>query len=215
MPIRTNRGRAAVYRKLWGWPMRSPSHLVAVLVVVGAVVLTVGIVVPQLSGSGDDRSGAAAQTSTSSSAPGDETGDTGDSGTSEDGGTEPGTGSATADLPTRLPSPPQKPTSAAPSDDALDVADSWGKAWVHHPKGTTSDSWLDGLRPFTTEEYLVEMATVDPENIPATKVTGPPVPKQSYTSSVTANLPTDGGTLAITVIDTPQGWRVAFYEQVA
>jgi hypothetical protein len=32
---------------------------------------------------------------------------------------------------------------------------------------------------------------------------------------VTANLPTDGGTIAITVIDTPQGWRVAFYEQVA
>jgi hypothetical protein len=214
MPIRTNRGRAAVYRKLWGWPMRSPSHLVAVLVVVAAVVLTIGIIVPQLTGSGGQKSGAAAQTSGSSSAPAD---DTGDPATSEDGtgGAAPGTGSATSDLPTRLPSPPQKPTSAPPSDDALDVADSWGKAWVHHPKGTTSDSWLDGLRPFTTEEYLVEMATVDPENIPATKVTGPPVPKQSYTSSVTANLPTDGGTLAITVIDTPQGWRVAFYEQVA
>ncbi|HEY7597181.1 MAG TPA: hypothetical protein VH969_28810 [Actinophytocola sp.] len=214
MPIRTNRGRAAVYRKLWGWPMRSPSHLVAVVLVVAAVVLTIGIVVPRLTGSGGDRSGAAAQTTESTTAA------TGGAGTSEDGGTSAGTGgsadgSATSSLPTRLPSPPQKPTSAPPADDALKVATAWGKAWVNHPTGTTTDKWLDGLRPYTTDEYLVEMSTVDPANIPATKVTGPPVPKQSYTSSLTANLPTDGGTLAITVIDTPQGWRVAFYEQVA
>jgi hypothetical protein len=209
MPIRTNRGRAAVYRKLWGWPMRSPRHLVAIVLVVAAVVLTIGIVVPQLTGR-DDRSGGAAPTTDSTGATPDDTG------TSDEGGAPaPGTGSATEDLPTRLESPPQKPTSAPPADAALKVAESWGKAWVRHPKGTTNEKWLDGLRPYTTEEYLVEMSTVDPANIPATKVTGPPVPRQSYTSSVTANLPTNGGTLAITVIDTPQGWRVAFYEQVA
>jgi hypothetical protein len=214
MPIRTNRGRAAVYRKLWGWPMRSPRHLVVLVFVVAALVLTIGIVVPQLTGSGDEGSGrAAATTSDSSTAPGT----TGDPAPTGSGGesTPSGTGSATSDLPTRLPSPPQKPTSAPPADDALKVATSWGKAWVKHPKGTTAETWLDGLAPYTTEEYLVEMATVDPANIPATKVTGPPVPRQSFTSSVTANLPTDGGTIAITVIDTPQGWRVAFYEQVA
>jgi hypothetical protein len=215
MPIRTNRGRAAVYRKLWGWPMRSPRHLVILLLVVAAVVLMIGIIVPQVVGTGGGRPGAAAQTSdTTSDAAGSTGGD--DTGTSDGGAPATDTtGSASSDLPTRLPSPPQKPTSAPPADGALKVADSWGKAWVHHPAGTTSAKWLDGLKPYTTEEYLVEMSTVDPANIPATKVTGPPVPKQSYTSSVTANLPTDGGTLAITVIDTPQGWRVAFYEQVA
>jgi hypothetical protein len=211
MPIRTNRGRAAVYRKLWGWPMRSPSHLVAVVLVVAAVVLTIGIVVPQLTGSGDGGgSGAAAETTGSTTAT---TGQSSPDDTVSEGGGS--TGGATSDLPTRLPSPTQKPTKAPPAADALKVATAWGKAWVDHPTGTTNDKWLDGLRPYTTEEYLVEMSTVDPANIPATKVTGPPVPKQSYTSSVTANLPTDGGTIAITVIDTPQGWRVAFYEQVA
>jgi hypothetical protein len=195
--------------------MRSPRHLVIVLLVFAAVVLTIGIVVPQLTGSGDGGRGAAAQTRDTTSDAATETGGS-DPGTSDGGAAGPGpTGSATSDLPTRLPSPPQKPTSAPPADDALKIADSWGKAWVHHPAGTTTDKWLDGLKPYTTEEYLVEMSTVDPANIPATKVTGPPVPKQSYTSSVTANLPTDGGTIAITVIDTPQGWRVAFYEQVA
>src|ERR1700742_4373259 len=101
MPIRTNRGRAAVYRKLWGWPMRSPRHLVVLLVVVGAVVLTVGIVVPQLTGSGDGRNGAAAQTRDTTSDAAGETSD--DPGTS--GGGTPGTGatgSATTDPPTRL-----------------------------------------------------------------------------------------------------------------
>jgi hypothetical protein len=55
MPIRTNRGRAAVYRKLWAWPLRSPRHLamaafaLAVLAIalcsaaVPAVVATAGI----------------------------------------------------------------------------------------------------------------------------------------------------------------------------
>ena len=41
MPIRTNRGRVAVYRKLWGWPMRSPQHLIATALVVLAVVLSI------------------------------------------------------------------------------------------------------------------------------------------------------------------------------
>ena len=60
------------------------------------------------------------------------------------------------------------------------------------------------------------MATVDPANIPATKVTGA-AGAQAVVHELgrRSNLPTDGGTIAITVIDTPQGWRVAFYEQVA
>lgn len=210
MPIRTNRGRAAVYRKLWGWPMRSPTHLVVLLVVIAVLVIAISVIVPQLTGSTSGNSGAAAET----------TGQT----TTEDGAQAPGTtdeasapggrSSAATSLPTRIPSPPQSPTSAPPEPAALDVATRWGEAWVDHPEGTTPEEWLDGLRPFTTEEYMVELATVDLERVPATKVTGPPEVKESYTSSVSVNLPTDGVTLAITLISTPQGWRVAYYNQV-
>lgn len=210
MPIRTNRGRAAVYRKLWGWPMRTPTHFVIVLVVVAALILTIGLLIPRLTGS-DESSPGAAQTTTTTG----ETTTPGSTESQQPGSPPAGTGEATSDLPTRIPSPPQKPTSAPPADEALEVATSWAKAWVDHPEDGTAEEWLDGLRPFTTDEYMVEVATVDPRNVPATKVTGPAVPKESFTSSVTANLPTDGGTIAITVIDTPQGWRVAFYEQVA
>jgi hypothetical protein len=210
MPIRTNRGRAAVYRKLWGWPMRSPTHLVVLLVVVAVLVIAIGITIPQLTGSNSAGSGASAET----------TGQT----TTENGTEEPGTtdeqpasgsqGSADSSLPTRITSPPQSPTSAPPEPAALDVAEQWGRAWVNHPEGTTVEEWLNGLRPFTDEEYMVELATVDPENVPSTEVTGPPEPTESFTSSLTVRLPTDGATLALTLISTPQGWRVSSYEQV-
>jgi hypothetical protein len=94
------------------------------------------------------------------------------------------------------------------------VATKWGEAWVNHPEGTTLQEWLDGLAPFTTEEYLGELASVDPENVPATEVTGQPEPVESFTSSLKVRLPTDSVTLAITLIVTPQGWRVTYYEQV-
>lgn len=206
MPIRTNRGRAAVYRRLWGWPMRSPRHLTIVAFVVAVLVIAIGIAIPQLTGSNDRPSGAAAETTGSSSTRQGLPGTT----------TTPGSTGTTSSLPTRITSPPETPKSAAPKPAALNTAESWAKAWVHHPGGMTNEQWLDGLRPFTVEEYLnTEMATVEPANIGATKVTGEPEAVESYTSSVKVKLATDDGDLLITVIQTPDGWRVNFYEQVS
>lgn len=204
MPIRTNRGRAAVYRRLWGWPMRSPRHLAVVVFVVAVLVIAIGIIVPQLTGSNDRRTGAAAETTSSG---------TKTTAPSTPGATNTPQSTATTQLPTRI-TPTETPTSAPPAPAALDVAESWGQAWVNHPAGVKNEQWLADLRPFTTEEYLTEMATVDPANIGATKITGPPVANESFTSSIKVTLPTDDGDLLITVIDTPDGWRVAFYEQV-
>lgn len=204
MPIRTNRGRAAVYRRLWGWPMRSPRHLAIVVFVAAVFVIAAGIVIPKLTGSNDTPTGAAAETTSgTTTAP------------SASRPITPGaTGGATTDLPTRITSPPSNPTSAPPAPAALDVARSWGRAWVDHPDGVTTEQWLEGLKPFTTEEQLTEMSSVDPRNIGATKVTAAPQPVESFTSSVKVKLSTDDGDLLVTVIDTPDGWRVAYYAQV-
>lgn len=206
MPIRTNRGRAAVYRRLWGWPMRSPRHLAVLVFVVAILVIAAGIVIPQLSGSNDRTPGAAAETTgnTSGTAP-----------TTAAGSTSNTTGATTSSLPTRITTVTETPKSAPPAPAALDVAESWGRAWVNHPAGVTNEKWLDGLRPFTTEEQLTEMTTVEPANIAATEVTGNPTAVESFTSSVKVKLSTNGGDLLITLIDTPDGWRVAYYEQVA
>lgn len=204
MPIRTNRGRAAVYRRLWGWPMRSPRHLATVVFVVAVVVIAAGIIVPRLTGPDDPRKGAAVQS----------TGGTTTTAPSSPGASTPAaTGSATTELPTRITSVPSNPTSAPPAQDALTVAGEFGRAWVDHPEGMTTDQWLANLQPFTTEEQLTEMSTVDVRNITATKVTGKPESVESYTSSVKVKVPTDDGDLLLTLIKTPDGWRVNFYEQ--
>src|SRR6266511_4337156 len=213
MPIRTNRGRVAVYRKLWGWPMRSPRHLLATGLVVLAVVLTVGLIVPKLTGS-DHATGAAATlggsapTSTQAG-PGGAPGAPG----AAAGGQTTRTPPPSSAMTTRLTAPIQTPTPAPPAQQALDVASLWAKAWVNHPQGITNEQWRDGMRPYTTEEQLAVMSTVDPANVPATAVTGDPVAKSSYTTSVEATIATNGGTLSITVISTPQGWRVSYYQQ--
>lgn len=216
MPIRTNRGRAAVYRRLWGWPMRSPRHLVATALVIGAIVLFVGLIVPRITGSHDASPGAAnlngSSTSQGTPAPGTGSGQGG-------AAPVPGAGQTTvppsSSLPTRQTAPAQTPTSAAPAPKALEVVTLWAKAWVNHPEGVTTEQWLNGLKSYTTEEQLAVMSTVDPRNIQATQVTGDPTVKISYTTSVEAIVPTNAGSLDITVIATPQGWRVAKYEQAA
>src|SRR5439155_18767292 len=101
----------------------------------------------------------------------------------------------TTSLPTRQTAPAQTPTSAPPAPKAMDTATAWAKAWVTHPEGVTNEQWLNGLKPYTTEERLSVMSTVDPRNIQATEVTGPPTVKTSYTSSVQVTLPPNPGTL--------------------
>jgi hypothetical protein len=215
VPIRTNRGRAAVYRRLWGWPMRSPRHLVVTMVVVGVLVITVGLIVPKLTGSkGSPGANASFGGESTSAAPAP--GQPGSGSTGGGPAASRPTGSASAStLPTRITSPPQTPTSAAPAPKALETAILWAKAWVTHPQGTTSEQWLNGMRPYTTEEQLAIMATVDPANVPATEVTGQATATTSYTTSVEASVPTNGGPISITVISTPQGWKVAHYEKAA
>jgi hypothetical protein len=199
MPIRTNRGRAAVYRRLWGWPLRSPKHLVTTLVVLAALIAALGLVLPRTLGSGSV-----------SPQPADPFGSSPTSSTFQPAAPAATTASP---LPTRLESPLSTPTPAAPAPEALLVAKQWAVAWVNHPSGITNQQWLDGLRPFTTEEYLPVMSTVDPRNIPATKVTGGPTATTSYTSSVDVEISTDGPKLTITVVNTGAGWRVAHYGQ--
>jgi hypothetical protein len=202
VPIRTQRGRAAVYRKLWGWPLRSPLHLVVVVLAV-ALIAAVSVLAseyardagPGQAGHDPQAAGNAPAVSTSSRRP------------------EP---SATPSAPrTRGPGPTATPRSRKPSRQALTVATKWAKAWVHHPEGITTKQWLAGMKPYTTPEFLPVMASIDPANIPASKVTGKPHPRHSYTSSLQVVLPTDGPKLDVTVIKTDSGWRVAHYSKAS
>jgi hypothetical protein len=201
MPIRTNRGRAAVYRRLWGWPLRSPRHLMGTLIFLAILVTALGIVLPKVVGKPQAKASPPGPGTTTTSMT----------------TTAPGVAAPvpTSNLPTRLSTPLATPTPTTPNADALRVAKQWATAWVNHPDGMTSEQWVAQLKPFTTEEYLPVLATVAPENIPAKKVTGEPVAGTAYAKSVQVTVPTDGPKLAITVVSTNAGWRVADYDQAS
>jgi|SRR5215470_3417027 len=201
MPIRTNRGRAVVYRRLWAWPLRSPRHLAITGLVLAVVATAIGFLMP------DDASPVSAQlasTQQTSKPP---------SPASSAGQTT----SRTSQPTTPKSSPPAitttPPSSAPPAPEALNVANAWARAWVHHPPGMTSQDWVAQLAPLTTDEFIPQLSTVDPANIPSTAVTGPPTPTSSTARAVELDVPTNGAVLHLTLIATPEGWRVSAYNR--
>lgn len=203
MPIRTNRGRAVVYRRLWAWPLRSPRHLGIAALSLVVLVTVIGILLPD---NDDDplagrRFGQPTSTQTAST-------------TRPQG--QAGGPAASAPTATSRPVPAvttTPPVSAPPSPEALDVANAWARAWVNHPDGMTSEQWVAQLAPLTTEEFIPQLQTVDPANIPSTTVTAAATPTSSTARVVEADVATDGAVLHLTVIATPAGWRVSAYDR--
>lgn len=192
MPIRTHRGRAAVYRRFWGWPLRSPKHLAAALVVVGAVATVIGLVLPEPPPS---RNVAAGGRTTERERP------------SQHSAVVP-----TTKKPPTISVPQAGPTPTAPDPAGVAIVEKWGEAWVNHPVGADRQQWVSGLRPLTTDEFLTELSTVDPVNA-GNVITGAPAAVTSTAGTMIVRLPTDIGVLNVTVNKTPAGWRVAQYDK--
>lgn len=198
VPIRSSRGRAAAYRVIWQWPLRSPWRLAVTVVVLGGLVFGVVLL------GGSVREG----TSGGLLAGGQPSGQRWDPG---------GSGVSASPTPTALPpvpelTPQQLPVDQAPAP-ALEAARVWASAWVNHPEGITAQQWMAGLRPYTTDEFLGVLAGVDPANVPASRVTGPAVATRVSPRSVEATVPTDTVRLTILVVETDVGWRVSRYDR--
>ncbi len=200
MPIRSPRGRSAAYRSIWQWPLRSPTRLVLALAVLVVIGIGVGYAVRAVGGTPPAGSAPASGAGASSTSGGPSTGRT------------PAPTSPTALPPVPELTPRTLPPSSAPAA-ALAVAARWSAAWIRPPEGTTPQQWLEGLRPLTTEEYLGVLSGVDPQNIPATRVTGEPRAVRVAERSVQAEVPTDTLTLVVLVVDTETGWRVAGHDR--
>ena len=201
MPIRSPKGRSAAYRSIWQWPLRSPTRLVGCLVLLVALGVGLNAVTGLISRrpSGVDIFGSPA-----SAVP---------------GATAVPKAAPPTSAPTRLPpvvelAPPVLPLSAVPAQ-ALTVATRWTQAWATHPPGTTTEAWVDRLRPYTTDEYLAVLATVDPTNVPATRVQGTARAVAVSPRSARIEVPTDALTLLILVINTGSEWRVAGYDRAS
>ena len=201
MPIRTPRGRSAAYRALWQWPLRSPARLGLCVVFAFGVVVAAVAGLGALHGTTAVGSAVAAPGPSASAAPLTPTPDL------------PATIEPTVLPPVPDLTPSSMPLSTA-SPTALSVAARWTAAWVDHPQGVTSQRWVDGLRPFTTDEYLGVLTGVDPANIPASKVVGTPKAVRVASRSMQVDVPTNALTLRVLVVQTEDGWRVAGYDRV-
>ncbi|MBV8994000.1 MAG: hypothetical protein JO287_09950 [Pseudonocardiales bacterium] len=192
MPIRTHRGRAAVYRKFWGWPVRSPAHLTGTVLAAVVIAVGVGVVLPAKHPDGTPAGSLDGPRSITAA-------------------TAPGSALTGADSlrATRAPSP-SAPAPAA----ALTVARSWVEAFLTVRKGTTSAQWVAQLRPFTTDDLFPELGSIDPANVPAAQIIDAPRTVSVSAGSVEVDVPTTALVVRLLVVSTPAGWRVASYERV-
>ncbi|HJT03141.1 MAG TPA: hypothetical protein VJ757_05865 [Pseudonocardiaceae bacterium] len=189
MPIRTHRGRAAVYRKVWGWPVRSPTHLTVTVLAAVVIAVGIGVVTPGKHPDATARAGPATSPRASTSVPAPAL---------AGGGLRA----------TRAPAP----TSPAPAA-ALTVARSWVQAFLTVGKGTTSAQWVEQLRPFTTDDLFPELRSIDPANVPAAQIIDAPRTVSVSAGAAEVDVPTTALIMRLLVVSTPAGWRVASYER--
>ncbi len=192
MPIRTHRGRAAVYRTFWGWPVRSPRHLVGTVLALVVIAVGVGLALPE-SEAGPVRP---APSSTPRINP-----------------LPPDSHMAAVPGPA-LGGQPQLPSPSVPAPTAaLTAARSWVQAFLTVPQGISSARWIEQLRPYTTDELLPELRSVDPANVPTAQITGEPRTVSSSASSAEVDVPTTEVVVRLLLVSTPTGWRVAGYQR--
>lgn len=191
MPIRTHRGRAAVYRKFWGWQVRSPAHLTGTVLAAVVIAVGIGVVLP-----GKHRDAVrtvpvnSPRAIASAPAPPSVLGGTG------------GVAASGAPL-------PSAPAPAA----AMTVARSWVQAFLTVRKGTNSEQWVEQLRPFTTDDLFPELRSIDPANVPVARIIDAPRTVSVSAGSAEVDVPTTALVVRLLVVSTPAGWRVASYER--
>jgi hypothetical protein len=191
VPIRTHRGRAAVYRRFWGWPVRSPKHLAGTMLTLAVIGLGLGHALP------DHRA------HKTSAVPADSHRVTQFSPVPRPA--LPETGRA------RTPGGPT-PAAAAPAA-ALTVAQSWVNAFLTVPKGITPARWVEQLRPYTTDDLFPQLLSIDPANVPAAQIIEAPRAVSVSAASAEVDVPTTAVVVRLLLVSTPAGWRVASYER--
>ncbi|PZS22431.1 MAG: hypothetical protein DLM61_26050 [Pseudonocardiales bacterium] len=193
MPIRTHRGRTAVYRRLWGWPVRSPKHLAGTMVALVAIGVGLGQALP------DDQGASAGPTISAGRKAG-----------ANSLASPPRSALAEAGIAQQPAAPfPSAPAPAA----ALTVARSWVNGFLTVPKGITPARWVEQLRPYTTDDLFPQLQSINPANVPTAQIIEAPRTVSAGASSAEVDVPTTAVVVRLLLVSTPAGWRVASYER--
>jgi hypothetical protein len=94
------------------------------------------------------------------------------------------------------------------SESVTRVATAFAQAWSSSSR--SQQEWTLGIQPFVTPALAAGLAQTDPAQVPATKVTGEAVLIQASATSAQVRVPTDGGSVVVTVIRAGSGpWQVS------
>jgi hypothetical protein len=87
------------------------------------------------------------------------------------------------------------------------VASAFVAAWASHQPYAT---WYTAVTPYATAGFADALATIDPSRVPATKITGPvKVTDTGASGTTSAAVPTDGGTVSVTLVQSGSTWLVS------
>ena len=114
-------------------------------------------------------------------------------------------------VPARVPGAAQ-PTSAVSGASANEsvtrLATDFARAWSS--SGRSQQEWTRGIQPFVTPALAAGLAQTDPARVPATKVTGEAVLLAASATTAHVRVPTDGGSIVVTLIRALSGlWQVS------
>jgi len=102
------------------------------------------------------------------------------------------------------PNPPIPiPAPGAATDAALRFVHAWARPDLEQP------AWFAALRDLVTPAYARLLAATDPANVPAHLVTGAPVARSSTSTVLVTDVPTDAGTVRVTLTRVDGRWLVA------
>ena len=102
---------------------------------------------------------------------------------------------------------PNPPIAIAPPAAATDAALRFVHAWAR--PGLDQPAWFAGIRDLVTPAYAGLLAATDPANVPAHLVTGAPVARSSTSTVLVTDVPTDAGTVRVTLTRVDGRWLVA------
>ncbi|MFI6129442.1 hypothetical protein [Micromonospora sp. NPDC051141] len=100
---------------------------------------------------------------------------------------------------------PAPPRAADPA--AMTSAVRFLRAWAR--PDLPADRWWAGFRPYAIPAYADLLATVDPANVPATRITGSARAAAATAERVDVDVPTDVGVLRVVCVAIGGRWLVA------
>jgi hypothetical protein len=98
-----------------------------------------------------------------------------------------------------------RPATRDGPQQAAAMALAFTRAWADHSKPPAQ--WLAEVSRYADPEFAAQLASTDPRNVPATRVTGAPHPVAVYFASASVEVPTDAGTVVVELVSDGRAWR--------